>query len=385
MDFWNQIKNKLGRTKDLTTLGSTDLIGNAVTSLLWLYLASIMDVQKYGELHFMLSIAGTAYLLSLFGSQTTITVYTSKNFKLESTLYFITLFGGLISSVVIVLLFSRLDVALLVFGFIMNDLSTAYLIGKKEYFKYAKYVLTQKSLSLIICILLYHVVGNVGIIYGLFISYIPFVIIIYNRFNETKINFSDLKPRMGFIMSNYLINLSGIFRTNVDKILVGSFLGFTLLGNYALASQVYSIFMIVPYIIMKYLLPEDARGNRNPKLKKLTMIIVILIAIFGAFVLPSLIPLVLPQYTSAIELVQIMSFGIIPATLGLILSSKLLGTEKSKHVLIARWISATSMIGGILLLGNTFGSIGLAFTFVLSNTLYVAYLVINVYFKQQRI
>jgi len=383
MVFWNQIKDRISKTKDLTALTTSDLIGNGITAAMWLYLASIMDTQSYGELHFMLSIVGVAYLLSLFGSQTTITVYTSKNLKLESTLYSITFFGGLVSALVIALLFSRLDMSLLVFGFIINDLAIAYLIGAKEYSKYAKYILTQKFLSVILCISFYYAAGNIGIIHGLFISYLPFVVIIYKRFKETKINFAELKPRMGFVVNNYAINLSGIFRVNVDKILVGSFLGLSLLGNYALASQIYTIFMTIPYIMMKYLLPDDARGSSNLKLKKLTMVIVILISVFGIFILPILIPLVLPKYTDAIELVQIMSIGIIPATLGLILSSKLLGTEKSKHVLIGRWISAITMVGGILLFGSTFGTIGLASTFVLSNTLNVVYIFISSYFKQK--
>lgn len=383
MVFWNQIKDRISKTKDLAALTTSDLIGNGITAAMWLYLASIMDTQSYGELHFMLSIVGVAYLLSLFGSQTTITVYTSKNLKLESTLYSITFFGGLVSALVIALLFSRLDMSLLVFGFIINDLAIAYLIGAKEYSKYAKYILTQKFLSVILCISFYYAAGNIGIIHGLFISYLPFVVIIYKRFKETKINFAELKPRMGFVVNNYAINLSGVFRANVDKILVGSFLGLSLLGNYALASQIYTIFMTIPYIMMKYVLPDDARGSSNLKLKKLTMVIVILISVFGIFILPILIPLVLPKYTDAIELVQIMSIGIIPATLGLILSSKLLGTEKSKHVLIGRWISAITMVGGILLFGSTFGTIGLASTFVLSNTLNVVYIFISSYFKQK--
>lgn len=383
MVFWNQIKDRISKTKDLAALTTSDLIGNGITAVMWLYLASIMDTQSYGELHFMLSIVGVAYLLSLFGSQTTITVYTSKNLKLESTLYSITFFGGLVSALVIALLFSRLDMSLLVFGFIINDLAIAYLIGAKEYSKYAKYILTQKFLSVILCISFYYAAGNIGIIHGLFISYLPFVVIIYKRFKETKINFAELKPRMGFVVNNYAINLSGVFRANVDKILVGSFLGLSLLGNYALASQIYTIFMTIPYIMMKYVLPDDARGSSNLKLKKLTMVIVILISVFGIFILPILIPLVLPKYTDAIELVQIMSIGIIPATLGLILSSKLLGTEKSKHVLIGRWISAITMVGGILLFGSTFGTIGLASTFVLSNTLNVVYIFISSYFKQK--
>ena len=89
----------------------------------------------------------------------------------------------------------------------------------------------------------------------------------------------------------------------------------------------------------------------------------------------------LPQYVDAVDFIQIMSLGVVPATLGLILSTKLLGSEKSKHVLIGRWISAITMISGILLLGTVYGTIGLALSFILSSTLFAVYLSVNIYLR----
>jgi len=83
MTFWHRIKNKIGKTKDLVYLGSSDLIGNGITSILWLYIASISNTADYGELQFIISIAGAAYLFSLFATPTVMTVYVSKNFKLD--------------------------------------------------------------------------------------------------------------------------------------------------------------------------------------------------------------------------------------------------------------------------------------------------------------
>lgn len=383
MTFWHQIKNKIGKTKDLTALGSSDLIGNGITSILWLYIASISNTADYGELQFIISIAGTAYLFSLFATPTVMTVYVSKNFKLDSTLVFITLLGTLVSASVVSLLFSRIDVGLLVLGFVMNDLATSYLIGKKEYSKYTKYVIVQKSVSLTLCILLYQQFGNTGVIYGLIISYLPFAKIIYTVFKETKINFSEIKSRMGFIINNYLISLASVFRSQFDKILIGSVFGFSLLGNYALASQIYAIFMILPNVLTKFLLPEEARGNSNSELKKYAMIIAIMISIFGMLVLPKIIPILFPKYVDTVEIIQITSLGVIPATLGLILSTKLLGAEKSKHVLIGRWIWAGTVIAGILMLGNLYDVSGLAYALVLSNVFFVVYITINIYKEQK--
>jgi O-antigen/teichoic acid export membrane protein len=384
MDYWNKIKNKLGRTKDLATLGSSDLVGSGIGTILWFYLASIMDAEAYGELHFMISIAATASVLSLFVTPTAITVYVSKNYKLESTLYFIILLVAVISSVVVILLFSRFDVGFLILGFVLNDLALAYLVGKKQYSKYAKYLLIQKLSAVILCISLFYTIGTMGIIYGLFISFLPFTIIIYKSFKETKINFSELRTRKDFIINNYLINLAGLFRDQVDKILIGSLLGFSLLGNFALAVQIYAVFMIFPHIVIRYLLPDESRGIPNTKLKKLTMLISILVSICGVFIAPQIISLALPQYTNIIELIQIMSLGVVPATLALILQTKLLGSEKSKYVLIGRWISAITMISGVLLLGSTYGALGLASAFVLSNTLFAIYLIVNIYLRKTK-
>tara|TARA_Y100000996_G_scaffold152390_1_gene117360 strand:+ start:2916 stop:4100 length:1185 start_codon:yes stop_codon:yes gene_type:complete len=384
MNFLSNLKNKFLRSKDLGTLGFSDLLARGITTILWFYLASIMDAEAYGEIHFMMSVAAMGSVLSLFATPTAITVYASKNLKLESTLYLISLIVGFVSSIIIILLLSRLDVGLLVFGFIINDLTIAYLVGKKQYSKYAKFLLIQKISAVILCILLYFAIGNVGVIYGLFISYLPFLVLIYRGFKDTKINFSELKFRKNFLINNYMISLASVFRDQFDKLLIGSLLGFSLLGNFAIAVQIYAVFMIIPNIVVRYLLPDDARNIPNSKLKQLTMLTAGLISLSGIFIAPYVVSIILPQYTDSTLFIQIMSIGVIPATLGLILSSKLLGSEKSKHVLIGRWISAITMITGILILGTFYGAIGLPISFVLASTLFATYLSFNFYLKKDK-
>ena len=355
--------------------------GSGITAVFWFIMAALLVPSEYGEIQYFLSIAAIGSVISLIGTPTVVTVYVSKNYKIESTLYFIVLLVAVISSVIVILLFSRFDVAFLILGLVLNDLALSWLVGKRQYSKYVKYLLVQKLSVVIICLSLFYAIGTIGIIYGLFISYLPFTIIIYKGFKETKINFSELRTRKGFIINNYLINLAGVFRDHVDKLLIGSLLGFSLLGNFALAVQIYAVFMMFPHIVIRYILPDESRGIPNTKLKKLTMLISILISIFGVFVAPQIISLVLPQYTNTIELIQIMSLGVVPATLGMILQTKLLGSEKSKHVLIGRWLAAITMISGILLLGTVYGTIGLAFSFILSSTLFAIYLFVNIYLR----
>ena len=81
---------------------------------------------------------------------------------------------------------------------------------------------------------------------------------------------------------------------------------------------------------------------------------------------PIVIPIFFEKYTDAITMIQIMSIGIIPQVIDKIYLSKSLSLEKSKIILISRGISAITLIGGILLLGQTYGVIGIATSFVLS-------------------
>lgn len=228
---------------------------------------------------------------------------------------------------------------------------------------------------LIFCIGLFYIFGPDAIIYGLFFSYLHFVIVIFKRFRESKIKLSLLRPRIGFIINNYAISLAGLFRNHLDKLIIGQIFGFSILGNYALAVQMFAILMIFSNIVEKYILPEDASGNYNRKLKKLAIGFSVLIAIFGISILPSVIQIFFPKYSESVEIIRIMSLGVISATVGKIYASKLLATEKSRHVVTGRWISAVVMIVGIIILGSVFGSIGLAISYVLSTTTAVIYMI----------
>jgi O-antigen/teichoic acid export membrane protein len=83
-----------------------------------------------------------------------------------------------------------------------------------------------------------------------------------------------------------------------------------------------------------------------------------------------------PKFIESVEIIRIMSLGVISATVGQMYSSRLLGTEKSKHVVIGRWISAVTMIICIITLGSIFNAVGLSMAFVLSTTTYVVYLLL---------
>ena len=376
---------KTNSLKSISQIGLSDVIGTGVVAFFWFYLATVLDVETYGELHYFIAIASIAYIISMIGTRDVVTVYVSKKIKITPTLFLLSLSAGIITAIIVFSIFYRIDAAFLVLAFIINDLAIGYILGQKLFNAYAKYILTQKILTLVLGLSFYYIFGIEGIIFALALSYIHFAIFVFRGSRESKIDFSLLSSRSKFIITNYSLNLFGGFRNHLDKIIIAPILGLTLLGNYALALQIWAILILLSTIIFKYILTHDASGNPNKKLKLFTFFSSIAISIFGITILPLIIPEFFPKYTGTVDAIQIMSICVIPATVGQIYSSKLLGSEKSKTLIIARAISASSFLIAMLSLGLTYGITGVAAAFVLSSALQAAYLAIDDFLKRTKI
>jgi len=154
--------------------------------------------------------------------------------------------------------------------------------------------------------------------------------------------------------------------SHLNKFLIAPILGFGILGNFSLAIQVVNIGLIFTMIVFKYTIPYDSQGQENKKLKKFTLIISIIFAIVGSLVSPYIIPPIFPEYVEVIDVIQIISFSIIPMTITKIFSSKLLGQENSKQIVYSKIVSMITFIVGILVLTPDYGIFGLAFSYLLS-------------------
>ncbi len=342
-----------------------------------MYLANLLGAEGYGEIQFYIAIAGVVYIVSTLGRPNTITIYAAKNIKIHSTLFLISIIGGLISLLILFGIFGRLDIGIIILGFIIYDLSINYFLGKKQYSKYAINFLIQKGLMLVLGIGFYYIFGPEGIIFGMALSYIHFVFLSFKISRDSKIDFSLLKSKRDFIASSYLESTVGGIKGEIDKILIVPLLGFTILGNYALAVQFYIIMMAVSLIVFKYLIPQDASGIQNLGLKKLTVLISILISVLSMILTPVIIPQIFPQYVDSIIAIQILSVSVPGATIGYIYLSKFLGSEKGKLVLVGRIISISSLVLGMLILPGYFGISGAAVAFVISTYCQTGFFIIS--------
>ena len=357
---------KFGKLKELSFIGSADIIGTGITAVFWFFLASQISPERYGEIFYYIGIAATAAAFALIGAQNTITVYSSKNIKVESTLYFLSLILGVIASFILIVIFYRTDIIFLLFGYVINTLAMGKLLGTQSFLSYFKHTLIQKVLTLVSGILSFVIFGADGIIFALAISYASFIIAIYNRFKQTKINFSLLKGRVKFIINNYVIEVLTKSNANLNRLIVVPLLGFGILGNFSLALQIVNVGLIFTVIIFKYTIPYDALGEENKKLKKVSLLISIVMVFLGALVVPSIIPIFFPEYEEVTDVITILIFSIIPMTLTKIYSSKLLGDENSQRILYSKIASIITFVIAIIILSPDYGIIGLALSYLLS-------------------
>ena len=361
---WNNFKDSLIGQKGLFSIGFADIVGSGISAFFWLYIASQLSPDAYGEIIYFISIAGLAQLVSLIGSSNALTVYTAKNVKIQSTLFFVSILATAISLAVITIFLDRIDVGLLAVGYVIFSLVNSVMLGKKLFIKYSKLILSQKILTVILGVGLYFVFDVYGIIYGLALSYIPHLIIFVREFSRTKIDFTLLKPRKGFIMNNYVMNLTAGLGGIVDKLIIAPVLGLVLLGNYSLAAQMLTMMMVFSAVVYKYLLPLDASGESSGKIRKIALILSIIIAVLGVTILPNVIDWIFPKFIDAKDAIQIMSIGVIPGTISILYSSKFLAMEKSKIVMTPKLISLGIVIGGFLYFGPMYGTVGLAWVIV---------------------
>ena len=372
---WKSIKQIKG-LRSISQIGAATAGGNAIAAFFWIYMAELMGQEDYGELGYLLSIAAIASTISIVGGQWTMSVYTAKGVRIESSLYFISIITSTVTAIVLYFLFENVGIGVYVIGVVIFNLFVAEILGKKRYKTYSKIFFLQKIILVTLAILLYYILGAEGVLLAYGISFLVFTSRIISTLRNHEFNFGLLRQRFKFWMFNYIIQLSNSARAQIDILLIGPLFGFTLVGNYFLGLQVVGLFLILPLIIFKYTLPQDSSGSSTKQIKIITVVTSIGFALLGIFVAPEVIPLVLPEYTDTIELIPLLSLAIIPRTVTTMLMSGFLGKENNIHLLIGNLIAFSIIVSGILYLPEYFDIVGLGIAYVLSVTIQTIYLLI---------
>ena len=381
---WDFIRSLLHDTKDVQHVGIGNIAGKVIVGIFWFYMATVLGSENYGQVIYLIALGSMGAAISMVGTSNTLIVYTAKKVPIESALYSIALILGTAAAIVLYIFSSNIIVSIFVFGYIFYNLGVAQLLGNKLYKKYAIILIIQKILFVSLALLFYHIIGFEGVVLGFALSMLVFSYIVLKEFRDTKIDFKILKPRFGFMINNYALTIEKVLNGQVDKLIIAPIFGFALLGNYALSIQFLSIMLIIPSIVFQYTLSQDATGNLSKKIKKISIGSSIIVACLGIVLSPVLIPIIFPDYVEAIQLIQIISFMVIPSSIILAYNSELLGKEKSRFVLIGQGISVSVYLVGLLTLGAIIGINGVAISLVLSSICQaVFYIIIIRHLKNQ--
>ena len=372
---WKDIKNIRG-LRNVATIGSSNIIGTAITSVFWISIAGLLGTESYGELSYFLAIIGISSIIAMIGGGYTMQVYAAKGVKIESSLYFLGIIASTVIAIILFLMFENFGVSICVIGIVAFNLILFEILGKKLYKKYFKIFVGQKILFVLIASAFYFVFGTIeGILVGYGVSLLLFSQIIYKSFKNNKVNFSLIRERIKFLSHNYIAELSATARNNVDKLIIAPLLGFSFLGNYFLGLQVLAIMLIIPGIVFKYTLPEDSTGKSTGKIKILTIIVSFFIMLLGIFVAPLVIPIVLPEYATAVDLIPILSLVIIPRTISVMITSSFLGKENSKYVVIGNIITFGVLVVSLFPLAELFEITGVAIAYVIAFSSSTTYMI----------
>ena len=362
--------------KDISTLSAAHIIPTIIAAGFWLYIASLVGDEVYGEITYYLTIAGIASGVTMLGAPNTLLVYAAKGERILPTFSTIIFTISAIGAVTVFFIFYNPGASIHVFSYVIFALITAEFLGRKLFKTYMKITIIQKGLVVCFAILFYYLIGNDGIILGIAFSFIPFIILYVKEFRNNKVNFADLKPKKKFILNNYLLDFSRMFSGSIDKIIIAPIFGFVILGNYALGMQFYMIFLIIPSIIFQYILTQDASGNPSIVLKKITVLVSIGIAVLGIIFSPEIVKIIFPEFLEAVSIVQIVSLAVIPGTINYMYISKFLGNLQNKIILMSSGIFLVSIILGMVILGEFYGVYGIATAFVLASTIESIFLLI---------
>ena len=376
-DIWNQFKIITNRFRDLSFYSIATIVTNGIGGIFWLYMASLLGTEGYGEISYLISIGILSSTISLAGMSNVIIIYGAKNVKIQSTVFFVGLISsGITASIVFFFVEKDVTLSLYIIGFVIYSLVTAELVGRKLFLKYSKIIIIQKILLVIFSIILYHLIGIEGIMLGIALSFLIFSFILYQSFKEMKIDFLIFKGKYKFVINSFLLDISNAFNGSLDKIIIAPLLGFSLLGNYQLGLQFIALAYLIPGMLFGYILTHDASGNSTKFIKRIIVMVSIVVTIITMTLSPIFVPILFPKFLEAIVVIQIMSIGIIPSAIVSTYVSKYLGTVNSKIVIIGSGIFLGIQIISIIILGNIYGLNGVAVSGVISSFTHMIYFII---------
>lgn len=354
------------KLKGILSLGSANLVTGIIFGLFWMFLASILTKSEYGELGYLMSIVNVFAIIALLGLGVIVVVYEPKKENIFPASIVVTVIAAIVVGIISYVLTQNFIISLFIIGLTIFSMTIAGLDSKKRFVDHGKNILLRSTISIISAIILYQFFDLNGILLGYLVATLVCVKDLYSLLKNKKLEFSLLKPKIGFSLKMLTIRLSGVFLRWGDKTIIGAMFGFSFLGNYHFAAQYLFLLEAVPRSIGRFLLPYEAEGEKNTSIKIFSVTVSVIIAIVSIFLIPIGVNAFFPNFIDSISSMQILSIAVIPLSISSIQQAEFLGRENSNVVLIGSVIRSGIYLLFIIFLGQTLGLNGIAIGFLVA-------------------
>ena len=107
----------LGRFRGLAEIGTANIAGAIILSIFWLFLASLLGTEGYGEISYLIAVANIASVIAFIGAGNTLIVFIAKRVQIVSAIFAITIVTAIITSIGAFLVIQNISIREHRFGF----------------------------------------------------------------------------------------------------------------------------------------------------------------------------------------------------------------------------------------------------------------------------
>ena len=330
----------------------------------YLMFAILLDPESYGNLSYLIALAGTFSVISRFGLNQSIIVYQAKkNQVLVNQINVLAVITTAVASIILIPI--NIFAALVCFALSLVTMNLHNQLGLKNYKRYMTYEISKGVLVIVLSLGFYYALGIHGILLGMAIGYFLFSFNFFRGINSKIKSFTLIRNNYKVLFHNFGVDASNNLTKFADKLLIVPLLGFTVVGIYQLNLQILVALETIPIALHAFLLSEESSGKKHKKIALIALTASVIIASFVIIASPFFIEEFFPKYSDGIFSLQILILSIIPLSIGAIFTAKLQAKE-STLVGYAAIIRIGSLLALIFILGSSYGLVGLSFAILIS-------------------
>jgi O-antigen/teichoic acid export membrane protein len=357
-------------------VGGSDLITAILGAIFWLYIASLLSIDEYGLVTFVISSSSLAFSLAAMGMGQTLLVFLSKRtvrflYQIKSLI----IITSVSSAVILGLVSKSYLVSILVIASLFYSLSAWELLARKKHKEYFFVGVGEKILQIGLSIAFYIMWGTFGFVLGYTIAYFVFSYRFFAGLKKIQLKFDELKPTWKFSFYNYGTNIMASLRSDWDKVIISAVFGNYLLGSYQFVFQLYMMLTLLTGSFFKYLLPYESEGTVKKEFKVIAVAFTGILVGVAVFIGPLVISSFYPKFVHIIDAFQIASIAIMPQILSVLLRVKILSENReTRHLLYAGILGSITYLSLLFALGSALGIEGMAMALLVSSMSEFGYL-----------